>query len=204
MMKDKLKFKKLLNEFRTLEAEFAYNNEVLVDARETFQCSYLQWCEENGVDIETLEEERSKKVVFTPPVEKRDSYERIEIKQKSEQHKEVFKSVAKKMHPDKLEDGDPRKPEFNSAFQRAANAMAESQWGELFDIIDKYEIVIPDYNEANESLEKDIERMSSKLKNQKSTYAWLLEDCGDDQVCKDRVISLFLRHAYNWDGIKRP
>ena len=40
--------------------------------------------------------------------------------------------------------------------------MAENQWGELFDIIDKYEIDIPDYNEANESLEKDIERMSKK------------------------------------------
>ena len=205
MMKDKLKFKKLLNEFRSLEAEFAYNTEVLVDARETFQCSYLKWCEENGVDIKKLEEEKSKQVVFTPPpVEKKDSYERIETKQKTDQHKEVFRSVAKKMHPDKLEEGDPRKEEFSTAFQRAANAMAESQWGELFDIIDKYQIDVPDYSEANESLEKDIERMSSKLKQQKSTYAWLLEDCGDDEVCKDRVISLFLRHAYNWDGIKRP
>ena len=205
MMKDKLKFKKLLNEFRSLEAEFAYNTEVLVDARETFQCSYLQWCEENGVDIKELEEQRSKQVVFTkPPVEIKDSYESIEVKEKPTQHKEVFKSVAKKIHPDKLSTTDPRKDEFNSAFQKAANAMLESQWGELFDIIDKYQIDIPDYDEANSSLEQDINRMESKLKKQKSTYAWLLEDCGDDQVCKDRVISLFLRHAYNWDGIKRP
>lgn len=203
-MKDKLKFKKLLSEFRSLEAEFAYNNEVLVDARETFQCTYLQWCEENGVDIDSLEEERNKRVVIKKPtVDIKDSYERIDIKDKQTQHKEVFKSVAKKIHPDKLQLEDPRKDEFNSAFQRAANAMAESQWGELFDIIDRYEIDIPDYNEANNSLQEDILRMESKLKKQKSTYAWLLEDCGEDQICKDRVISLFLRHAYNWDGIKR-
>ena len=203
-MKDKLKLKKLLSEFRSLEAEFAYNNEVLVDARETFQCTYLQWCEENGVDIDSLEEERNKRVVIKKPtVDIKDSYERIDIKDKQTQHKEVFKSVAKKIHPDKLQLEDPRKDEFNSAFQRAANAMAESQWGELFDIIDRYEIDIPDYNEANNSLQEDILRMESKLKKQKSTYAWLLEDCGEDQICKDRVISLFLRHAYNWDGIKR-
>ena len=179
MMKDKLKFKKLLSEFRSLEAEFAYNNEVLVDARETFQCTYLQWCEENGVDIDSLEEERNKRVVIKKPtVDIKDSYERIDIKDKQTQHKEVFKSVAKKIHPDKLQLEDPRKDEFNSAFQRAANAMAESQWGELFDIIDRYEIDIPDYNEANNSLQEDILRMESKLKQQKSTYAWLLEDCG--------------------------
>ena len=75
MMKDKLKFKKLLSEFRSLEAEFAYNNEVLVDARETFQCTYLQWCEENGVDIDSLEEERNKRVVIKKPtVDIKDSY----------------------------------------------------------------------------------------------------------------------------------
>jgi hypothetical protein len=203
-MKEKLKFKKLLNEFRSLEAEFAYNTEVLIDARETFQSSYLDWCEKNGVDLKKLEEEKRKQVVLPPKVEPKDSYDRIETKVKTDQHKEAFRSVAKKIHPDKLDLKDPRREEYNSAFQRAANAMSESQWGDLFDIIDKYQIDIPDYDEANGSLEEDIERMSEKLKKQKLNYAWALENCGDDEVCKDRVISTFVRQTYNWDGIKRP
>jgi hypothetical protein len=204
MMKEKLKFKKLLNEFRSLESEFAYNTEVLIDARETFLSSYIQWCEKNGVDLKSLEEEKKKQVVIPPPAEHKESYERIETKVKTDQHKEAFKSVAKKIHPDKLGLEDPRRDEYNSAFQRAANAMAENQWGELFDIIDKYQIDIPNYDEANNSLEQDIERMSEKLKKQKLNYAWALENCGDDEPCKDRIINTFIRQTYNWDGIKRP
>jgi len=204
MMKDKLKFKKLLNEFRSLEAEFNYNTEVMIDARETFQSSYVEWCEENGVDLHQLEKDKDKYVIPVPTVEPEDSGERVEATPKTSKHKEIFKSIAKKIHPDKLKSKDPRKNEFNSAFQKAANAMAESQWGELFDIIDKYEIDISNYEEANTSLEEDIKRMRTKLEKQKSNYAWALEHCGEDQVCKDRIISLYLRQVYNWDGIKRP
>ena len=80
--------------------------------------------------------------------------------------------------------------------------MNEGQWGELFDVIDKYGIDISDYEEANESLQGDIARMQDKLKNQKSTYTWHLQNCEEDPVCKDMVIQAYLKQVFGWDGNK--
>lgn len=203
-MKDKLKFKKLLSEFRSLEAEFAYNTELLRESGEEFECTYLKWCEDNGVDIEALQKEKNKKVVIKQPTrsDKEDNYV-APPKEKQTKHKEMFKSVAKKLHPDKLNDEDPRKDEFNDAFLKANSAMDNGEWGGLFDVIDRYQIEIEDYGEVNESLSKDIKRMEGKLKSQKSTYAWHLQNCGDDPVCKEMVIQAYLKQVYGWDGTRK-
>ena len=83
-MKDKLKFKKLLNEFRSLEAEFEYNSEVLREANDVFECTYLKWCEDNGVSLDTLQEEKSKKVIIKQPthIDQPEDHSRVEVKDK--------------------------------------------------------------------------------------------------------------------------
>ena len=203
-MREKLKFKKLLNEFRSLEYEFEYNSEILKEAGETFECTYLKWCEDNGVDIEGLQKEKNKKVVIKQPTkEQREDTSIAPPQEKQTKHKDVFRSIARKIHPDKLKEEDPRKEEFDDAFKKANSAMATGEWGGLFDVIDKYEIDIQDYDEANESLTKDIKRMEEKLKSQKSTYAWHLQNCGDDPVCREMVIQAYLRQVYGWDGSTR-
>ena len=199
MMREKLKFKKLLNEFRSLEYEFEYNSEVLREAGEAFECHYLNWCEENGVDIEAIKKEKSKKTLAHQPTPEREDGTRAEAKKKHSKHRDVFKSIAKKIHPDKIQTHDPRKDEFNDAFLKANNAIDNGEWGGLFDVIDKYDIDIHDYDSANESLEKDIQRMNDKLRTQKSTYSWLLQNCGDDLQCRDVVIRAYMKQVYGWD-----
>jgi len=199
-MKDKLKFKKLLNEYRSLESEFAYNSEVLREYGETFECTYLKWCEENGVDLDALSKEKTKKVAIPHSQNTTEDKGRVEFEAKQTKHKELFRSVAKKMHPDKLKPEDPREEEYTSAFQKATSAMNEGQWGDLFDVIDKYEIEVSDYGEANISLQSDIVRMENKLKNQKSTYVWHLQNCDDNPNCKDMVIQAYLRQVFGWNG----
>ena len=203
-MKDKLKFKKLLNEFRSLEAEFDYNSEILREATETFEYTYLMWCEENGVDLSGLQKERTKKVDTRQPlsVDQAEDHSRSESREKTKKHKDAFKSIAKKIHPDKVGESDPRHEEFTSAFQRATAAMDARMWGELFDVIDRYEVEIPNYDEANNSLEEDIGRMSDKLQKQKTTYAWHLQNCEGSPGCIDMVISAFLKQVLEWDGTK--
>jgi len=205
-MKDKLKFKKLLNEFRSLEAEFEYNNEVLREANDAFECTYLKWCEENGVNLNALQKEKTKKVIIKNPVgaDHPEDHSRVEVRDKQKKHKDAFKSIAKKIHPDKIGEADPRHDEFTSAFQRATKAMNEGQWGELFDVLDRYKVEIPNYEEANGSLEKDVERMSEKLQSQKSTYAWHLQNCEGNEGCIDMVVSAFLKQVFEWDGSKSP
>ena len=205
-MKDKLKFKKLLNEFRSLEYEYEYINEVLRDAHEHFECYYLLWCEENNIDLRKLQEEKKKQVeniIQQNTKEHIDTHGRFETNKKKIKHKEIFRSIAKKVHPDKLALEDPRKEEYNSAFQKAVGAIEQEQWGELFDVVDKYEIEIQDYEEANESLIVDIERMENKIKSQKSTYSWHLQNCGEDEVCKEKVVKSFLNYMFGWDGNPR-
>ena len=202
-MRQKLKFKKLLNEFRSLEYEYEYNSEVLRDFGESFECVYMKWCEENNVDIDSLRQSNSKKVLTQQPTKQTEGDDSTYVpKKKQSKHRDVFKSIAKKIHPDKLANEDPRKNEFNEDFIKANSALNKGEWGGLFDVIDKYEIDIEDYEEANQSLEKDIGRMEAKLKSQKSTYAWHLQNCGEDLVCQDIVIQAYLKQVYGWDGIK--
>ena len=150
-----------------------------------------------------MQKEKAKKVIIKqPPTDQPEDNTRVEVRDKPKKHKDVFKSIAKKIHPDKVGEEDPRHEEFTTAFQRAAAAMNDGQWGELFDVIDRYKIEIPNYDEANVSLEKDVGRMSEKLQKQKTTYAWHLQNCEGNLGCIDMVVSAFLKQVFDWDGTK--
>ena len=55
-MRDKLKFKKLLNEFRSLKFEGEYIEDVLLEAHEDFESYYNKFCEDKGISIKDLED----------------------------------------------------------------------------------------------------------------------------------------------------
>tara|TARA_Y100000114_G_scaffold62280_1_gene57106 strand:- start:7559 stop:8164 length:606 start_codon:yes stop_codon:yes gene_type:complete len=201
MMKDKLKFKKLLNEFRSLEFEHEYNSEILKEVGQTFESACNDWCEKNNIDIDNLMKTKFPNRVQSPPVTDDGSIH--EPKVKTSKHKDIFKSIAKKFHPDKIKEKH-KEEEMKSAFQKASSAMQEEQWGELFDVIDKYEIEISDYNEANASLEKDIVRMQEKLKVQKSTFTWHFGNCDGDPACIDFVMEMYMKQVLGWNGPEQP
>ena len=200
MMKDKLKFKKLLNEFRSLEYEHEYNAEILKEMGETFESMCNDWCEKNNVDINNLMKKRTASKIKDHI--QTDDGSIYEPKRKTSKHKDIFKSIAKKFHPDKIKEGH-KQEEMKSAFQKASSAMQEEQWGELFDVIDKYEIEISDYNEANMSLEKDVIRMQEKLKVQKSTFTWHFGNCNGDDQCIDLVMKAYMKQVLGWDEFKQ-
>src|SRR5210317_931974 len=104
-MKERLKFLKLLNEFRSLDYELQYVKEVLGVAHQEFEEYYREWCAENDVDLAELNKANSKKVAVT--FQKVDTTElRQKVNQKLEAESRDFKSVyrklAKKLHPDML------------------------------------------------------------------------------------------------------
>ncbi len=196
-MREKLKFKKLLNEFRSLEYELEYNSDVLKEAGETFESLHVQWCEENNINLEVLNASRASQATKKQSSPKDDG-ERVKTKKSTSKHRDAFKSIAKKIHPDKVAEEDPRKGEFSEAFSKASSAMSEEEWGSLFDVIDKYDIEISDYDEAILSLEEDIGRLKTKLQDQKSTYSWILQTCNGDQSCIDMVMSAYMRQIFGW------
>ena len=201
-MKEKLKFLKLLNEFRTLDYELQYIKEVLKEGHLEFEEYYRVWCAENDVDLTELNKQNQQKIeaVF----EKIESSElSTQVIQKLEankrEFKKIFKEIAKKLHPDKIDNDDPRKWEYSEAFKKAMSARSEAKWGELFDIVDKYEIWIGEYDEAIESLREDIGRVDMEIKREKSTYSWLLQEAETD-ADKELVVKAFLRQLFGWKG----
>ena len=201
-MKEKLKFLKLLNEFRTLDYELQYIKEVLKDGHLEFEEYYRVWCAENDVDIDQLNKDNQKKVaqIFE---KKETSQLSTQVIQKLEANKrdfkKLFKEIAKTLHPDKLDNDDPRKWEYSEAFKKANAAKSSAKWGELFDIVDKYDIWIGEYDEAIDSLREDIIRINAEIKKEKSTYSWLLHEAETKQQ-KDQVVKNFLRQLFGWKG----
>ena len=107
MMKDKLKFKKLLNEFRSLEFEHEYNSEILKEVGQTFESACNDWCEKNNIDINELMKTKFATRTQSPPTTDDGSIH--EPKRKTSKHKDIFRSMAKKFHPDKIKKNTKKK-----------------------------------------------------------------------------------------------
>jgi len=201
-MKQKLKFLKLLNEFRTLDYELQYIKEVLKDGHLEFENYYRDWCEENNVDLAELNKKNQKKVdkVFQSTEAAELSTQVLQkLEAEKKDFKKLFKEIAKTLHPDRLDNDDPRKWEYSEAFKKANSAKSSAKWGELFDIVDKYDIWISEYDEPIESLREDIIRINSEIKKEKSTYSWMLHEAETKQQ-KDQVVKNFLRQLFGWKG----
>lgn len=58
----KLKFKKLLNEYRSLSYELEYMKEAMVIANDQFETYYREYCRKNNISISDLETKNKPKV----------------------------------------------------------------------------------------------------------------------------------------------
>ena len=203
MMKGRLKFLKLLNEFRSKNYELEYVREVLKDAHLEFEVYYRKWCLENNVDLNKLNEENKRKVdmvfIESKTTKLRARLINQEMEDKKEDFKKLYKMIAKKLHPDKLKTDDPRKMEYEEAFKKASNANSSGKWGEMFDVVDKYDIYLGEYEDAIECLKLDIKRVEEELKKEKSSYSWTLHKAETD-VDKAQVVKNFLRQLFGWKG----
>lgn len=202
----KFKFLKLLNEYRSLKYELGYIQEVLQEGHHEFEIYYRQWCAENGVDLVELNKKNQRKVDTIFIQEKSHKLkEDLAIKEFKEERKEekdfkeVFKAVARKLHPDTLRENDPRKEEYEEAFKKAIGANEEGRWGDLFDVVDHYKIPLKNYKDAIKCLEFDIEKINRLINKEKSTYSWLLHEAETEQQ-KENVVKKFLSHLFGWRG----
>ena len=207
MKKSKFKFLKFLNEYRSIESELQYVQAILGDAHLEFEAVYRVWCVENDVDLAELNKKNQRKIdlIFVET-------ESHKIKQglslrtfKEEKHaetkslKDVYKAIAKKLHPDALKMDDPRRAEYEEDFKRASAANSEGRWGELFDLVDRHGVPLKEYKEAIECLRFDIKRIKADLEKEKSTYSWLFHEAETDQE-RENVIKRFLKHLFGWNG----
>ena len=195
----KLKFKKLLNEYKSHKFELEMVREILKDAHIEFEVYYRRWCAENDIDLKELNKKNQKKVQVI--FEKQEQgLAIIEEKQekKGDKYKKVYREIAKKIHPDKLDTSDPRFWEYTNSFKDVNRAMDKENWGDLFEVVDKYNIWITEYEEACEDIQKSIEETKKLVEHEKKSYSWALYECEDDEVCKERVVKNFLHQLFGW------
>jgi len=197
-MRKKFKFKKLLNEYRSLLSEFKYVEEVFVEANKEFEIYLGEYCNKNGIGLPELNKKHSKKVkeIFSDS-----SALSLSIKKKQRQEefdsKDLFRQIARKFHPDALETDNPNKDEYEEVFKRASAAIDNAEWGKLFDIADNYNLNLKKYDDINKCLKIALTRIKQNIRVKKDSYAYVLYECEDNANCKENVIKRFLKHLFN-------
>jgi len=195
MSKYKLKFKKLLNEYRSQFYDLEYVNEVIREINFEFEEYKNKFINKKRIAIQKLNEKHQDRIkkIFSPSHLSKEI-----VKQRKEtpyDSKKLFRQIARKFHPDKLSNGDPRFEEYEGVFKAATNAIDNNSWAELFNIAEKYDLELENYETINELLDKEIALIKTELNNKKNTYAWLFYNCERDED-KDNLMKRFMKHIY--------
>lgn len=197
MSKKNLRFKRLLNKYRSLEAEVRSTSEIIDEMSEYFNECLDKFCEEREIDLEELKKEKEERIkslidVSNEPIKGVED----KIKEQEYDSKSLFRQIARKFHPDTLSADDPDREEKEETFKAAISAIDDCNWGKLFDIAAKHDLEFKDYDSVIASLKLDIEREEKILKKQHATWSWLLFNCDDDENCKDNIFKGFLKQVY--------
>ena len=198
VMIKKLKFKKLLNEYKSHKYELKLVREILKDAHLEFEVFYRRYCAENDIDLAELTKQNQKVVDMIFHSEETGIVSNDPHPKKETRHKSVYREIARKIHPDKLDTSDPRFWEYTNAFKTVNESMNSGQYGDLFEIADKYEVYLGDYDEVYEDLKNNTEEIKQKIKSESATYSYALYECDDDEECKEKVVKNFLWQIFKW------
>ena len=187
MLIKKFKFKKLLNEYKSHKYELKLVREVLKDAHLEFE-DLAELTQKNQKAVDMIFHTNEAGLVA----------DNIEPKSKETRHKGVHREIARKIHPDKLDAGDPRFWEYTNDLKTVNESMNTAQYGDLFEIADKYEVYLGDYDEVYEDLINNIEDIKQKIKSESATYSYALYECANDEDCKEKVVKNFLWQIFKW------
>lgn len=200
MSKKNLRFKRLLNKYRSLESEVESTKEIVGEMSEYFHEVIGEYCDRNEIDLEELKKDKDERIkeLFIKTNEPIKGVEE-KIKEQEYDSKSLFRQIAKKFHPDTFALDDPDKEEKEEIFKSAMRAIEEYNWGKLFDIAAKHDLEFKDYDSIIASLKLDIEREQTILKKEQSTWSWLLFNCEDDDNCKDNIAKGFLKQVYSYE-----
>ena len=185
-----------MNEYRSESYELEYVEEVLRDANSDFEVYLQSFIKKKQIKIGALKKKHATRLeqIFSTSPALTKSIKNLQ-RQGEYDSKNLFRQIARKFHPDTLGLDDPRQEEYAEIFKKAANAIQEAKWGDLFDVAEQYNLDLDDYDEVISSLKIDIKRIKAEVKKKKETYAWMLYECGNNQD-KDEIIKRFLNHIY--------
>jgi hypothetical protein len=170
--------------------------EIMRDLHYEFEDNYRHYCDKYNIDTQKLNKDNSEKVSKIFEEKSVVPHVREKIASQERDHAQLYKDIARKIHPDKIGSDDPNYPVYEEDFKKANNAVNFGLWGDLFDIADKYNVDVRDYDSVIESLKIDIKRIQKEINSEKSTYSWKLFNCDGDHKCRENVIKGFLKQVF--------
>jgi hypothetical protein len=193
------KYQKLLKEVNYLRSELDYQEEVLRVAHLDFESYYREWCANNDIDLDGLNQQHSRRIDDILPsgipagqYDDKDhliTTENIDIKRKANKFSKLYKKLARELHPDK-DIGNAEK------FKKVAQAYNEGQWSILLEAASELDMLPDNFKEIFPLMREEADKLRKDIANNEQTYSWKMFECEENEDCKEQTVRQFLRHLF--------
>ena len=188
------KYQKLLREVTYLRYELEDQQEILDEIHHDFEHYYREWCSNNDVDIDGLNNKHSKRVdkLIVKSEETDDSpfsEEEIETKRKANKFSKLYKKLARELHPDKNE-GNTEK------FAKISDAYNNGHWSVILEAAAEMDILPDNFKEIFPLMREEIDQLRKKIAKNENMYSWKFFECEDSEICRGHLVKQFLKHVF--------
>tara|TARA_R110000824_G_scaffold88189_4_gene216906 strand:+ start:3686 stop:4336 length:651 start_codon:yes stop_codon:yes gene_type:complete len=208
--KSYLQYKKLVKELLFVYSEKEYMEEVLKEYHNEFEKYYREYCSENNINKQKLDEENSEKInKMLPPPEspEEDEDERTPMEAPPPPKRDaayktfsrIYRLIAKKIHPDKFSNLKKTEEieEKETMFKQASSAFSQQNWASLLEIAERLDIKPHSFDGLNRRLRDEISDIKKEISRIEDIYSWKFSQCEEDNDCKERLIKHFLNQLFN-------
>ena len=151
---------------KKLQRQILYLRTELEETTFIFQDCLIEFEEEFRDYFKNQSNKDHKKVTTDPP----------EFDIPKEDVKNVFKKIAQKTHPDKLIKEDTLSSTYKEKvdmYKEALGSVENKDWSRVIEIAMELDIDVSDVkNDDSDYLNESVKRLTEKIKQLKSTYAW--------------------------------
>ena len=228
-LRSKTKWKRLINEIAFLNDERDLIEELTKDAGLEFESYYRVFCAKQKIDRNQQNEDNKDRIkdlygkdpeilpqdlpiseysgsmdmVLTehqPTDEEQEAFEELEMfKELHDEFNKVFKKLALKLHPDRIENyiaDDEYKRKLSWDFSKAKTALEKKNYFHLIKMARKYDILIPEnYDIQIKWFKKERDRLESDIRHTKGTYNYKFAECESDDE-RDTLVKSFIKQVF--------
>lgn len=174
-----LEVRRLLKELDYVKSDFEYKNEIVFEADNSFMRSLNDFLERNPVlkemfdkkinrkIDEMIRQKASESVIESVPESEFEELAIVEENPADEKLKKIYRSIAKKTHPDKVED-----KRLNDIYIMAGEMYESSDVMGIYSICDQLGIPYELSEEDGDALKGQISQMKERIGFMESTFTW--------------------------------
>lgn len=227
--KPRTTWKRLINEIGFLYDELDLIEELTKDAGIEFEMYYRAYCARNDIDRNKMNAQNREKIKDlygkdpeilpqdlpvsefsgsadivvsereTTDEEQLEFEQREMFKELHEDYNKLFKKLALKLHPDKIENyiaDDEYKKKLSWDFSKAKSAIEKKNYYTLIQLAKKYDIYIPEkYELQNKWFKKQRDKLGAEVNQLKGTYNYKFAEC-DTDAHRDRLMASFISQVF--------